>query len=57
MGAGPLWAGGGGQEWLPRFREGLVNCTDPKHPAYWGTPFDCDQKIVEMVAISVTVPI
>lgn len=53
-GLGPLWSQGGGESWLPLFREGLVNGTDPEHPAYWGDPFDCDQKIVEMAAISVT---
>lgn len=53
-GLGPLWAVGGGADWLPLFREGLVNGTNPEHPAYWGDPFDCDQKIVEMAAISVT---
>lgn len=53
-GLGPLWSQGGGESWLPLFREGLVNGTDPEHPAYWGEPFDCDQKIVEMAAISVT---
>lgn len=53
-GLGPLWSQGGGESWLPLFREGLVSGTDPEHPAYWGDPFDCDQKIVEMAAISVT---
>lgn len=53
-GLGPLWAGGGGAEYLPLFREGLVNGTDPAHPAYWGKPFDCDQKVVEMAAIATT---
>ena len=53
-GLGPLWAAGGGEEWLPLFREGLVNGTDPDHPAYWGRPFDHDQKVVEMAAIATT---
>ena len=53
-GLAPLWSRGGGQEYVPLFRAGLVHGTDPSHPAYWGEPFDCDQKIVEMAAISVT---
>lgn len=53
-GLGPLWAAGGGEDWLPLFREGLVNGTDPDHPAYWGRPFDYDQKVVEMAAIATT---
>ena len=53
-GLAPLWSQGGGAEYLPLFRAGLVHGTDPEHPAYWGDPFDCDQKIVEMAAISVT---
>lgn len=51
-GLGPLWAAGGGAEWLPLFRAGLVNGTDPEHPAYWGRPVDYDQKVVEMAAIA-----
>ena len=47
---------------LPRFQdcfpaantEGLVNRTDPEHPAYWGPVAGCDQKIVEMAAIATT---
>ena len=53
-GLGPLWAGGGGEEWLPLFRQGLVNGVDPDHPAYWGRPVDYDQKVVEMAAIATT---
>lgn len=53
-GLAPLWSRGGGREYLPLFRAGLVNGTDPAHPAYWGKPFDCDQKIVEMAAIATT---
>ena len=53
-GLAPLWSQGGGQEFLPLFQEGLVHGTDPEHPAYWGAPFDCDQKIVEMAAIATT---
>lgn len=53
-GLAPLWSQGGGESWLPLFREGLVNGTNPEHPAYWGEPLDRDQRIVEMAAISVT---
>ena len=53
-GLAPLWSQGGGLEYLPLFREGLVNGADPEHPAYWGPVADCDQKIVEMAAIATT---
>lgn len=53
-GLAPLWAAGGGREYLPAFRAGLVHGTDPAHPAYWGDVFDYDQKIVEMAAIALT---
>lgn len=36
-----------------RFREGLVNGTDPDHEEYWGTAEDYSQKHVEMAAIGV----
>ena len=52
-GLAPYWAGGG-EAWLGRFRRGLVNGADPHHPAYWGEVSDCDQKIVEMAAIALT---
>lgn len=54
-GLAPLWAAGEGREYLPVFRTGLVNGVDPRHPAYWGDPFDYDQKIVEMAAVSLTI--
>jgi len=53
-GLAPLWSQGGGAEYLPAFRAGLVHGTDPDHFAYWGRPFDYDQKIVEMAAIALT---
>lgn len=52
-GLAPLWSQGGG-DYLPLFRQGLVNGTDPDHPAFWGPVRDCDQKIVEMAAIALT---
>jgi len=53
-GLAPLWSQGGGADWLPLFRQGLLNGTAPNHPAYWGPVADYDQKIVEMAAISLT---
>ena len=53
-GLAPLWSQGGGEEYLPLFRQGLVCGTDPDHPAYWGAVADYDQKIVEMAAIALT---
>lgn len=53
-GLAPLWSQGGGEEYLPLFRRGLVCGTDPDHPAYWGAVADYDQKIVEMAAIALT---
>ena len=53
-GLAPLWSQGGGEEYLPLFRQGLVCGTDPNHPAYWGAVADYDQKIVEMAAIALT---
>lgn len=53
-GMAPLWAQGEGEEYLPLFREGLVNGTNPEHPAYWGQVRDYDQRIVEMAAIALT---
>ena len=53
-GLAPLWSQGGGEEYLPLFRQGLVCGADPNHPAYWGAVADYDQKIVEMAAIALT---
>lgn len=53
-GLAPLWSQGGGGDYLPLFRQGLVNGTDPDHPGYWGPVADYDQKIVEMAAIALT---
>ena len=53
-GLAPLWSQGGGADWLPLFRQGLVNGADPNHPACWGPVGDCDQKIVEMASIALT---
>lgn len=53
-GLAPLWVHRREDRWLPRFRRGLVHGCDPAHPAYWGEVADCDQKIVEMAAIALT---
>lgn len=53
-GLGPLWANGENSGWFERFRRGIINGTDPKHPGYWGEVTDCDQKIVEMASIALT---
>lgn len=59
-GLGALWAGiddleddlkKEGQEWLDLYIEGITNGTNPKHPEYWGKPYDYDQKLVEMAAL------
>lgn len=54
--ARPLWAivpmlAGNCQSVLPlwhKWREGIINGTDPKHPEYWGVTVDYDQRLVEM---------
>ncbi|NLO85096.1 MAG: DUF2264 domain-containing protein [Clostridiales bacterium] len=38
----PLW-----EKW----REGLINGTDPNHPEYWGEVTDYDQRLVEMAVM------
>ncbi|MCC6974050.1 MAG: DUF2264 domain-containing protein [Anaerolineae bacterium] len=54
--ARPLWglvpmaAGGGSFADWALYRRGLTNGTDPNHPEFWGTPRDCDQRLVEMAA-------
>ncbi|GGL21729.1 hypothetical protein GCM10009037_01320 [Halarchaeum grantii] len=46
----PLGVHGDFDDWA-RFREGLVNGTDPDHDEYWGPADDHDQRHVEMAAI------
>lgn len=53
-GLAPLWAHSGETRFFERFRRGLIHGTDPAHPAYWGEVGDCDQKIVEMASIALT---
>lgn len=49
----PYWTGGGeAPEFEAIYRKGLAAGTDPKSPAYWGGPGDCDQRFVEMAAIA-----
>lgn len=47
----PLAAGGGSFDHWDRWREGLVNGTDPDHPEYWGALHAANQREVEMAAI------
>lgn len=49
----PFWAGGGSDpEFEDIYRRGLEAGTDPKHPDYWHTCRDYDQKFCEMAAIA-----
>ncbi|KAL2000979.1 hypothetical protein VTN02DRAFT_2380 [Thermoascus thermophilus] len=55
--ARPLWglasllAGGYRYAEAQRWREGLINGTDPKSPEFWGEIEDLDQRMVEMCPI------
>ncbi len=49
----PFWAGGGRDgEFEEIYRKGIEAGTDPKHPDYWHTCRDYDQKYCEMAAIA-----
>lgn len=52
-GLAPLTAGGGRFDGWDRYRDGLVNGTDPEHPEYWGPLGDYSQKAVELAPIGV----
>lgn len=47
-GLGSLLAGDGVYDSVAKWREGLINGTDPEHPEYWGDVEDLDQRMVEM---------
>jgi len=47
----PLAAGGGAFGGWDRYREGLVNGTDPDHPEFWGSAGDFSQIHVELAAV------
>lgn len=54
--ARPLWGlasllAGGHDYDAARWRQGLINGTDPAHPEYWGDIEDLDQRMVEMCPI------
>ena len=55
--ARPLWGLasllGGGYEYgeAERWRQGIINGTDPEHPEFWGHIEDMDQRMVEMCPI------
>lgn len=53
-GLAPLWVHNRETWYFTQFRQGLMHGVDPDHPAYWGQVGDCDQKIVEMAAIALT---
>lgn len=49
----PFWAGGGSdREFEEIYRKGLEAGTDPRHPDYWHTCRDYDQKFCEMAAVA-----
>lgn len=61
--ARPLWGLGsllaGGYEFADaaRWRDGLINGTDPEHPEFWGEIEDLDQRMVEMCPIGYTLAV
>lgn len=61
--ARPLWGLaallGGGYQYAEaaRWREGLVNGTDPQSPEFWGAIEDSDQRMVEMCPIGFTLAV
>lgn len=60
-GLGSLVAGGVDQRRdypaVSRWRDGLINGTDPEHPEYWGHVEDSDQRMVEMCPIGYTLAV
>lgn len=64
-GLGPLWSQDNSslsqelqieaEEWRSWYLEGITHGTDPKHPEYWGSVADYDQKMVEMAALVVAI--
>ncbi len=53
---GPYWHGGGHDaEFEQIARRGLTAGTDPENGEFWGTPGECDQRFVEMAAISCSI--
>lgn len=50
-GLGSLLAGGYGYKEAERWRQGIINGTDPEHPEFWGEIEDLDQRMVEMCPI------
>lgn len=64
-GLGPLWSQDlsglpsilreESEEWLLRYRDGIVHGTDPEHEEYWGDVVDYDQRMVEMAPLAVAI--
>lgn len=52
-GVGPYSKHNGETDFVSQFKKGILNGTDPNHPEYWGDLGDYDQRIVEMVPISI----
>ncbi|KAJ9283288.1 CAZyme family GH154 [Paecilomyces variotii] len=50
-GLGALLAGGYKYSEAKRWRQGIINGTDPEHPEFWGEIEDLDQRMVEMCPI------
>ncbi|KAJ5739450.1 hypothetical protein N7533_012234 [Penicillium manginii] len=61
--ARPLWALAsllaGNYDYVEaaRWREGIINGTDPNHPEFWGNIEDSDQRMVEMCPIGFTLAV
>jgi hypothetical protein len=61
--ARPLWglasllAGNYDYQEAAKWREGIINGTDPESPEYWGDIEDLDQRMVEMCPIGFTLAV
>ncbi len=53
----PLTIGGGKTDLWPRYREGVINGTDPGHAEYWGPVPSGDQIMVEMTLLGLALAI
>ena len=52
-GLSPFWLGGGSEpDFEDLYRRGFEHGPDPRHPEYWHTGRDYDQKFCEMAAVS-----
>ncbi|ANE48726.1 hypothetical protein SY83_04495 [Paenibacillus swuensis] len=53
-GLAPLMGGGGSWEHWDVYLRGIRSGTDPNHAEYWHDLHDCDQKMVELASLSLT---